>query len=69
MSMSRLTVIRNRIPQGTVVSYSAETREYRVNFRGSNESTAYYTDDHEDAVATAFQMWEFYVEELCNKGE
>jgi hypothetical protein len=30
--------------------------KYRVNFRDGNESTAYYTDDLEDAVNTAIAM-------------
>jgi hypothetical protein len=29
---------------------------YRVNFRNGNETTAYYTDDLEDAVNTAVEM-------------
>jgi hypothetical protein len=29
---------------------------YRVNFRDGNETTAYYTDDLEDAVNTTVQM-------------
>jgi L-ribulose-5-phosphate 3-epimerase UlaE len=29
---------------------------YRVNFRDGNETTAYYTDDLEDAVNTAVEM-------------
>ena len=30
--------------------------EYRVNFRGGTEATAYYTNDRDDAVATAKAM-------------
>src|SRR5262249_49891934 len=30
--------------------------EYRVNFRDGNETTAYYTDNLEDAVNTAVEM-------------
>ena len=30
--------------------------KYRVNFRDGNETTAYYTDDLEDAVNTAVAM-------------
>jgi hypothetical protein len=29
---------------------------YRVNFRDGNETTAYYTDDLEDAVNTTVEM-------------
>ena len=31
-------------------------RRYRVNFRDGNETTAYYTDNLEDAVKTAVEM-------------
>jgi len=31
--------------------------EYRVNFRGESESTAYYTNDIQDAVNTGVAMW------------
>ena len=30
--------------------------EYRVNFRDGNETSAYYTDNLEDAVKTAIEM-------------
>jgi hypothetical protein len=30
--------------------------DYRVNFRDGNETTAYYTDNLEDAVNTAIEM-------------
>ena len=30
--------------------------DYRVNFRDGNESTAYYTEDLEDAVSAAVEM-------------
>jgi hypothetical protein len=30
--------------------------KYRVNFRDGNETTAYYTDDLEDAVSTAVEV-------------
>jgi hypothetical protein len=30
--------------------------DYRVNFRDGNETTAYYTDDLEDAVNTVVEM-------------
>ena len=30
--------------------------EYRVNFRDGNETTAYYTDNLDDAVKTAVEM-------------
>jgi len=30
--------------------------DYRVNFRDGNETTAYYTDDLEDAVNVGLEM-------------
>jgi hypothetical protein len=33
-----------------------ECGEYRVNFKGGTEATAYYTDDLGDAHATALSM-------------
>ena len=30
--------------------------DYRVNFRDGNETTAYYTEDLEDAVSAALEM-------------
>jgi hypothetical protein len=30
--------------------------DYRVNFRDGNDTTAYYTNDLEDAVSTAVEM-------------
>ena len=30
--------------------------DYRVNFRDGNETSAYYTDDLEDAVSAAVEM-------------
>jgi len=33
-----------------------EDGEFRVNFRGGDEATAYYTDDLDDAVETGQDM-------------
>jgi hypothetical protein len=41
---------------GMVLRRIVETREYRVNFRGGAESTAYYTNDLTDAVRTGILM-------------
>jgi len=41
---------------GMSLTHSAETGEYRVNYRGGKESTAYYTNDLADAVATGTAM-------------
>ena len=39
-----------------VVKKITETGEYRVNYRGGHEDTAYYTDDRHDAAGTALSM-------------
>lgn len=47
---------------GLVLSRDSDTGgptgsgEFRVNFRGGRESTAYYTDDLDDAYATGCDM-------------
>lgn len=38
------------------MSISKKDSEYRVNYKGGKESTAYYTDDLSDAVATGKAM-------------
>lgn len=38
------------------IAISKRSGEYRVNFRGGDEGTAYYTDDLGDAVATGRDM-------------
>lgn len=43
-------------PLGIVIKSLPETREYRVNFKGGVEGSAYYTNDLEDAVATGKHM-------------
>lgn len=41
---------------GMVCQWKPDTSEYRVAFRG-NEASAYYTNDQDDAAATARHMW------------
>jgi hypothetical protein len=41
---------------GLTLTRKAETDEYRVNFAGGKESTAYYTNDLADAIGTARHM-------------
>jgi len=41
---------------GMVLRYSVDWQEYRVNFIGGKEETAYYTNDRFDAVMTAMSM-------------
>ena len=43
--------------------------EFKVNFRGGPESTAYYTSDIEDAYNTAILMAKAQTERLASKGE
>jgi len=41
---------------GMAITHSAELGEYRVNYRGGNEATAYYTGDLTDARDTGLAM-------------
>ena len=41
---------------GCVIRQKDEYGEYRVNFSGGREATAYYTDDLGDAVGTMLAM-------------
>jgi hypothetical protein len=43
-------------PLGLVLRNDIEAGEYRVNYRGGREATAYYTNDLDDAVNTAQAM-------------
>jgi len=47
---------KESIPASTTISYRRNEGEYRVNFRGGKEATAYYTNDLRDAVQTAISM-------------
>lgn len=37
---------------GCTIRYNSQSGEWRVNVRGGNEDTAYYTDDRQDALDT-----------------
>lgn len=41
---------------GMTLSKSPHGGQYRVNFKGGAEATAYYTDDRDDAVLTGISM-------------
>lgn len=41
---------------GVVIRREVGIREYRVNIRGGEEATAYYTEDLEDALKTGLHM-------------
>jgi hypothetical protein len=47
------TLIRS---YGCTIGRKNSAGEYRVNVNGGSEITAYYTDDLDDAVHTAYQM-------------
>lgn len=54
-----LAAARNVLgPLGLEIKLSSEWGEFRVNFKGGREATAYYTDDLDDAVATGRAMAE-----------
>jgi hypothetical protein len=56
MTASRIRTLRSRLPEGVTASFNYNTDEYRINFVGGVEATAYYTNDLEDALATAHLM-------------
>lgn len=41
---------------GMMIGFCYNSGEYRVNFKGGSEDTAYYTSDINDAISTAKQM-------------
>jgi hypothetical protein len=41
---------------GLTIRYSAEYKEYRINFRNGCEGSAHYTNNAEDAILTARSM-------------
>lgn len=43
---------------GCTAGYRSDLREFRVNVRGGNERSAYYTNDRDDAIKTAKVMAE-----------
>lgn len=43
-------------PIGVGISFNKDDDEYRVNFKGGREATAYYTNDLDDAVGTGIDM-------------
>ncbi len=44
------------VPENIEIRYSSDTTEYRVNFVGGREATAYYTTDRQDAIESAALM-------------
>jgi hypothetical protein len=54
--MTVKTAIATLRTLGMVLTRDPDAREYRVNFKGGQEATAYYTGDLEDAIATAQHM-------------
>lgn len=41
---------------GLTCRFLSTTGEFRINYTGGKEATAYYTEDRDDALATAQQM-------------
>jgi hypothetical protein len=54
MTLKDLTKAAQAI--GMTIRWNADYREYRVNFRSGDEATACYTNDRDDALATAQAM-------------
>lgn len=53
--MTQKEVLKLVRATGATVSRT-EFGEYRVNIKGGNEATAYYTNDGQDAIDTAWAM-------------
>lgn len=53
--MAKLThsAVKAAIAAVGLTASRTDAGEWRVNYRGGSEATAYYTDDHADAIATA----------------
>ena len=45
-------------PHGMTMKKTGYGNEHRVNYKGGKESTAYYSDDRDDAYHTAHKMAE-----------
>ena len=60
----------SKIDRAPSRTHAAKLRsgDYRVNFRDGNETTAYYTDNLEDAVNTAVEMARKRALEFCLTG-
>lgn len=54
--MSRFQDIKDRLRVIHRMTLKRSDGEYRVNFAGGSEATVYYTNDLEDAFATAIDM-------------
>ena len=44
---------------GITITWQSEVGEFRINLTNGSEATAYYTDDRDDAAATAKAMWDY----------
>lgn len=55
------TIRRIKLIEGMTARWIADTREYRVNYKGGEEKSAYYTGDAIDAIGTALQMREWQI--------
>lgn len=57
MTLTTLKEARTRLPNSMQIGATSHG-EYRVNYRGGKEATAYYTNDLQDAFDTAMRMHE-----------
>lgn len=54
-----LRFVRSKLDEVQIgIRHDADAREYRVNFKGGREETAYYTDDLMDAMQSGLLMAE-----------
>jgi hypothetical protein len=51
-----LNKANKELPDDIQISFKVVFNEYRVNFKGGGEETAYYTPEIEDAIATGIDM-------------
>ena len=54
--LKRMRDLSHVTVRGLVTLRQVRSGAYRVNFRDGNETTAYYTDNLDDAVNTAIEM-------------
>lgn len=62
--MSYLAANTYLTPKGVLISYRPSWKEYRVNYIGGNDTSAYYTQDEIDAI----QQGEIMVRDLARIG-
>lgn len=58
MTLNQFTKAVKQANPGITIRWKADVQEFRVNFVGGAEETAYYTADRDDAAQTARAMWD-----------